>query len=192
MTGITLTLPMDFDHMLHHRLLSVHEIWHGKTLDLTPGPQSVGDSELQAAYSQEYVKLINGIDQIIVSMQTLYGINICIIKLSILLFYERIFGIPKPMFRYVLLEMGGFVIAYSLAGILGINLQCIPLSDLWTTPSNSPLACISFGTLVTTTGVINIVTDITILSLPMPILWSLQVPKSRRWQLVTVFSLGGL
>lgn len=183
---------MDFDHMLHRRLLSVHEIRHGKTFDLTQGSQSVGYSELAAAYSQEYVKLINDIDQIIVSMQTLYGISICIIKLSILLFYNRVFGIPKPMFRYILMAMGGFVIAYSLAGILGINLQCIPLSDLWITPSNSPPACISFGTIVITTGVINIVTDITILSLPIPILWSLQVPNSRRWQLVTIFSLGGL
>ncbi|KAF6237601.1 hypothetical protein HO173_004491 [Letharia columbiana] len=128
----------------------------------------------------------------IVSTQVLYSISICTIKLSILFLYDRIFGIPKPMFRHILRAMGGFVIAYSVAGTLGTILQCVPLSDLWKPPSNGPPVCIDFGTLVITTGVLNIVTDITILSLPIPLVWGLQVSKPRRWQLVTVFSLGGL
>ena len=135
------------------------------------------------------------VGQIVISIQAFYFISICTIKLSILLFYNRIFGIPEPMFRYILLAMGGFVAAYSVAGILGILgicLRCVPLSDLLEPPSNSPPVCVQIGTLVTTMGVVNIVTDITILSLPMPLVWSLRVSESRRWQLVTVFSLGGL
>lgn len=129
---------------------------------------------------------------IIVSTQALYGTSICTIMLSILFLCDRIFGIPKPMFRYGLLAIGGFVIAYSVTGILGTILQCIPLSDLWKPPSDNPPVCIDFGTLVITMGVVNIVTDVTILSLPMPIVWSLQVSTPRRWQLVIAFSLGGM
>lgn len=84
------------------------------------------------------------------------------------------------------------MIAYGVAGILGTILQCVPLSDLWKPPSNRPPACINFGTLVITMGVLNIATDIIILSLPIPLVWRLQVSKSRRWQLIIVFSLGGL
>lgn len=153
----------------------------------------MGYSEL-SAYSQpwEYIKPMTHMRQVIISTEALYGTSICNIKLSILFLYDRIFGIPKSMFRYILLAMGGFVIAYSVTGILGTILQCLPLSDLWKPPSDNPPVCIDFGTLVITMGVVNIVTDVTILCLPMPIVWSLQVSKPRRWQLVIAFSLGGL
>ena len=49
-TGKMLTLYIDFDYMLHHRLLSVHKIRHGKTYDLDRGSQSMGHSSLPAAY----------------------------------------------------------------------------------------------------------------------------------------------
>ena len=90
------------------------------------------------------------VDQFSISIQTLYIISLCTIKLSILLFYNRIFGIARPMFRYILLATGGVVIAYSVAGILGTVLQCIPLSNLWKPRSETPLRCIRFGTLVLT------------------------------------------
>lgn len=128
----------------------------------------------------------------IVSIQTLYIISLCTIKLSILLFYNRIFGVPRPMFRYILLATGGVVIAYSVAGMLGTVLQCVPLSDLWKPPSKNPPVCIHFGAIVLTVGAINIVTDIIILSLPIPLVWSLQMSRSHKWQVVAVFSLGGL
>ena len=130
-------------------------------------------------------------EQLLLSTQLLYSTSLCIIKLSILFLYNRIFSVPKPMFRWILMAMGGFVIAYGMAGILGNTLQCVPLSNLWEPPSNDPREIFSF-TLVFTMSVINIVTDITILSLPLPLVWSLQASKSRRLQLIAVFSLGGL
>lgn len=96
------------------------------------------------------------------------------------------------MFRYILLVTGGAVIAYSVAAILATVLQCIPLSNLWKPRSKGPLGCIDFGTAVLTVGFINIVTDITILSLPIRPVWSLQMSKSHKWQVVVVFLLGGL
>lgn len=154
----------------------------------------MGYSALPAAFSQpwEHVKSMTDIDQVIVSTQTLYIISLCTIKLSVLLFYNRIFGVARPMFRYILLATSGVVIAYSVAGILGTVLQCVPLSNLWKPRSKDPLRCIRFGTLVLTMGVINIVTDITILSLPIRLVWSLQMSKLHKWQVIAVFSLGGL
>lgn len=88
--------------------------------------------------------------------------------------------------------MGGFVIVYSMASILGIVFQCASVSDLWKLPSDDPLKCIRFNLFVLIMGVVNIATDIAILSLPIPLVWRLQVSKPRRWQLVLVFYLGGL
>ena len=88
--------------------------------------------------------------------------------------------------------MGGLVIAYGMAGVLGTVFQCVPLGDLWKPPSSHVPVCIRFGLLVIKMGIVNILTDIIILSLPIPLVWTLQVSKPRRWQLVIVFSLGGL
>ena len=41
-------------------------------------------------------------------------------------------------------------------------------------------------------GVQNIVTDLVILCLPLPVLWNLQMAKQRKKQLTGVFALGGL
>lgn len=154
----------------------------------------MGYCELPAAYSLpwEHFKSMTDIDQISISVQALYITSLCTIKFSILLFYNRIFGVARPMFRYILLVKGGVVIAYSVAGILVTVLQCIPLSDLWKPSSKNPLRCIHFGTAVLTVGVINIVTDITILSLPIRLVWSLQMSRLHKGQVVAVFLLGGL
>ena len=145
-------------------------------------------------YSQpwKYIQLVTDMEQVLLTAQTFYCISIGTIKLSILFFYDRIFGILKPMFRSVALVTGGFVIAYIVAGILGILLQCVPLRVLWEPPNDDPPGCIRVSTLITTLGVVNIVTDIIILSLPLPLVWRLQLSKVRRWQLVVAFSLGGL
>lgn len=129
---------------------------------------------------------------ITMATQVLYIISLCNIKFSILFFYDRIFGAPKPMVRYILLAMGCFVIAYGVAGVLGSVLQCVLLSsDSWKPYSNTASSCVHWS-LVLALGLVNIVTDVAMLSLPMPLVWSLRMSKSRRWQLVAVFSLGGL
>lgn len=137
-------------------------------------------------------KLVTDMEQVVLSSQVLYCASLSTIKLAILLLYDRIFGFPKPMFRYLLLAVGGFVVAYGVAGVLGTILQCVSQRDLWKPTSYFPPICHFSKTLVFSLGLVNIVTDITMLSLPIPLVWSLLVSKLRKWQLVLVFSLGGL
>ena len=80
----------------------------------------------------KYIKPVTDTEQVSLTAQTFHCISIGTIKLSILFFHDRIFGIPKPMFRSILLVTGGFVIAYIVAGILGILLQCVPESIVGT------------------------------------------------------------
>lgn len=138
------------------------------------------------------VRPMTVMQQAVVSTQTIYCPSIGTIKLSIHFFYHRIFRIPSSTFRCRLLVVGGLVMIYSVAGIPGAILQCVPLSDLWKPPTINPPICIHFDALVITVGVVNALTDFAILSLPIPLIWTLQVSKSRKWQLVLVFSLGGL
>lgn len=88
------------------------------------------------------------------------------------------------------MALGGFVIAYSLAQVFVDIFQCVPISSAWD-PSKTG-KCVSYGAFVLTMGIINIVTDVIMLVLPMPLLWKLRVSSPRKWMLMIMFSLGGL
>ena len=118
----------------------------------------------------------------------MYNVSIAVIKLSILFLYGRIF--VQPWFKKALIALGAFVIAYSIAQIFGDIFQCVPIKSLWD-PSVSGY-CINYPDLIIIMGVINIVTEIIMLVLPLPLLWRLQLSRSRKSLLTVLFTMGGL
>ena len=82
------------------------------------------------------------------------------------------------------------MVAYSLAQVFFDIFQCVPISSAWN-PSETG-KCLPYGALVLAMGIVNIITDVIMLVLPMPLLWKLNVSKSRKWMLMIMFSLGGL
>ena len=69
--------------------------------------------------------------------------------------------------------LGRFVVAYSLAQVFVDIFQCVPISSAW--DPNETGKCVSYGALVLTMGIINIVTEVIMLVIPMPLLWKLRV-----------------
>lgn len=75
--------------------------------------------------------------------------------------------------------------------MLAVSLfQCTPLEKLWN--PTLPGHCINFLGAIIGNAVPNIVTDILILALPMPLLWHLQTGYLQKIMLSGVFLLGGL
>ena len=118
----------------------------------------------------------------------LYAISIPAIKISILFLYRRIF--PSKTFKQLLILTGAFLVAYSITLTLGIIFQCVPLKSIWIIEMQG--TCIQIGTFSVTMSVINVITDVILLILPMPMLWNLKISTTRRWQLMLTFALGGL
>lgn len=70
-------------------------------------------------------------------------------------------------------------------------IQCIPLKGVW--DHRVETKCIPNTVLLWYfNGVFNIVTDVAILILPLPILWKLQLPRSHKFLLLFIFMLGFL
>lgn len=113
-----------------------------------------------------------------------------VIKFSILLHYRRLF--PGKKFRNVLWAIAGFLIIFTVARMLSLLTQCTPIAALWNRRAHSNAHCNDFGPALIVFAVVNTISDIAILILPMPILWHLHVDKTRRKQLIGVFGLGGL
>ncbi|KAF2245034.1 hypothetical protein BU26DRAFT_434462 [Trematosphaeria pertusa] len=120
--------------------------------------------------------------------EIIYNAAIPFIKVSILLLYHRIF--PQQWLNRALLWLGSFILAYSIAQIFADIFQCIPVDSLWGASPNR--YCINYPLLIKICGVINILTDVAILALPMPSLLKLNLSASRKRLLMITFSIGGI
>ncbi|PVH90752.1 hypothetical protein DM02DRAFT_734435 [Periconia macrospinosa] len=65
---------------------------------------------------------------------------------------------------------------------------CVPWEKLWT--PNRPGHCIDIKAYYTANSALNMVLDIVIFILPIPLLWALKLPQRQRLCLVVVFALG--
>lgn len=107
-------------------------------------------------------------------------------KASILLLYRRIF--PNRRFHIILWAIGAFVLAFTVANVLFIIFQCRPISAGF-----NPLIkakCINNEAAVLVVAILTIITDFIILCLPLPLVWKLQLPMSRKIQISLILLLG--
>jgi len=122
--------------------------------------------------------------------EVLYTPATTAIKFSILLMYRRLFPIRKV--RISTTTIACFLVVFALVLMLSVIIQCTPVAALWD-PANHPGAhCDDYAPALLVFAIVNAITDVVVLCLPMPILWNLHVPKERRWQLIGLFCLGGL
>ena len=118
--------------------------------------------------------------------QTNWPIANALIKVSICLTFIRIF-ITKP-FRIAATTVYILSIGWSLATILVGYLICTPLSELWTKAPGGH--CGSTTAAYVSLGVFDVLLDMAVFSLPLPMLYRLQVAKHAKIALVATFGLG--
>ncbi|TGJ84189.1 hypothetical protein E0Z10_g4573 [Xylaria hypoxylon] len=117
-----------------------------------------------------------------------YSICVVLTKLSILCFYCRLFFPIKTLY-YIAWGFGIFIVAYNLALIFVTAFECIPLSSLWT---GAPATCFDTLPPFTTLGIVNVVTDVGILALPIRHVLLLHLSLTRRIQVLGIFLLGAV
>ena len=128
--------------------------------------------------------------QAVLTTEALYTPASTSIKFSVLLLYRRIF--PNRKLKIVSWYITGFLAIFALAQMLSVIIQCSPPAALWDPFSYPDADCDDYVPALIVFAVFNAVTDATVLCLPLPILWHLQVNKTRRRQLIGIFLLGGL
>lgn len=108
-------------------------------------------------------------------------------KISILFLYLRIFPVRWLVISsYTTMSI---IVAWAIATILAGCLICRPFAFNW----DKTIAdgyCGNQVSSFTATGVINLVTDVAVLVLPMSSLYKLQMALYKKITLITVFGLG--
>ncbi|KAI9883595.1 MAG: hypothetical protein M1823_004631 [Watsoniomyces obsoletus] len=130
---------------------------------------------------------INHYLKAVFAYELLYFLCLATVKISILEFYRRIF--PTFPARVAIFSVLAFVIALIVASVALVIFQCTPVSYFWNRMSQG--RCIQQIDAIIGISVPNIVSDVAILVLPMPIIWHLRIPKVHKVALTGVFLLGG-
>jgi hypothetical protein len=124
---------------------------------------------------------------LVYASESLYLMTLTITKMSILLFYLRIF--PRRAFRITTYLVLGFV---ALSGIVILFLQifqCSPIAYNWDRSINGG-KCLNINVLSYSHAGMTIVQDFAILLLPIPELVLLKMERNKKIGIILVFQIG--
>ncbi|KAF2492346.1 hypothetical protein BU16DRAFT_110965 [Lophium mytilinum] len=122
--------------------------------------------------------------------QLAYLVDLSLVKFSILVFYRSIAA--RKVFRYVVDTTIGVVAAFTVAMVFVNAFECPKPSDAWSVEIlfQGSGSCIDLHPLYYGQAAFNILSDVVILTLPIPVLMRLQMHKNKRLALVGIFSIG--
>ncbi|KAJ5980618.1 hypothetical protein N7481_007916 [Penicillium waksmanii] len=116
----------------------------------------------------------------------MYNASLAFTKFSILLQYIRIF--PARSFRLACYVVMAIVATYSSWAIVSGYVNCVPVAKFWN--HDLPGHCLNFEAVWFFNASMNILTDVILLVLPMPLLVKLQLPRTQKIALMGVFAIG--
>ena len=111
-------------------------------------------------------------------------------KTSICLFYLTL-AKNHPVFRWSTITTLAVVNVAGLALTFLNIFQCRPVGAAFNDPTPPTAKCIDIVTLYLSSAPVNIITDLAIFFLPMPILTSMRLPRNEKIILIITFSFGG-
>ncbi|KAL8999540.1 MAG: hypothetical protein Q9169_001628 [Polycauliona sp. 2 TL-2023] len=124
-----------------------------------------------------------------------------LIKISILLFYRRIFTMHRRAFQIAFYLLGTYTVLLTIATSFVFLLQCLPISLFWDVayriervqpPHPVKGRCLLQQWHIIPTLLANTISDIALMVLPAIGLWRLRLPAVKKIGLFFVFSLGAL
>ncbi|KAF2279250.1 uncharacterized protein EI97DRAFT_430347 [Westerdykella ornata] len=113
--------------------------------------------------------------------------SVTALQISILAFYTKTFGIYRT-FRAICFGMIGIVSAWFIGAFCSYLFACNPVHKLWDTMT--PGKCTLGIPLCASVGMIHIVLDASILIMPIPLAWRLQMATSSKIVLTVLLLLG--
>lgn len=122
----------------------------------------------------------------------LYGPSMFFIKASVLLLYRKVFSPNRWMRLCVYTGIGYLLITNGMTTIL-FGALCAPRNgESYLISYNSPQCVKNVDNLSNAVAACNLIADIYLLVLPLPIIWKLQMSARKKYALIGVFTTGFL
>ncbi|OJJ00155.1 hypothetical protein ASPVEDRAFT_149127 [Aspergillus versicolor CBS 583.65] len=137
------------------------------------------------------VESIVGYQKSFMAIQIVYFTNAVLTKSSLLLFYQRIFGIVKS-FRYTLWISWFLITGYFVACVIASIAGCNPPSYIWDRfrDPNTPGGCFDEVAFFRWNGLANLLLDVLMLVLPLPMVWRMRTSRRQKVLLTGIFLMG--
>ncbi|KAI0838441.1 hypothetical protein F5Y06DRAFT_46833 [Hypoxylon sp. FL0890] len=116
-----------------------------------------------------------------------YASTLMLVKFSLFFqYYRLILEVPRYrlFYLFVMFLVGGWVIAQEFILIF----SCTPIHTYWDGDPHGK--CLNSELLGWMNAIGNIVTDLIVLVLPIPVVWRLNLKKGRKWAVIGIFGLG--
>lgn len=108
--------------------------------------------------------------------------------MSLIFLYRRIMN-KQSVYNWVLHVISAIVCGYSFAIVFALVFGCNPIEKSWDMSITSG-KCVDRNGLYIATAVTNIVTDLALILLPIPLVVGLQMPKIQKIYLLLIFLIG--
>lgn len=133
-----------------------------------------------SADAKQYLKIFQ-------DLQMVARTSMFFAKLSILLLYIRLFfpkGVPRTVFWWVIQVVVWLNFLYTVGLILALALQCVPYHK----PYGE--SCVDQYMVLISASIINIISDLLVLLIPMASVWRLNMSSKRKWAVWALFAFG--
>ncbi|KAI9691900.1 MAG: hypothetical protein M1822_007973 [Bathelium mastoideum] len=126
-----------------------------------------------------------------------YTLTMVAVKFSILALYWRIFWGNRSL-RIAIWVIGSVVSVWGIVFVLVTIFDCSPVSGSWTRfsmealmdPAKKPVCRVQPEPAYLSNSAINLVTDIALLFLPLPLVWGLSLPRAQKLAVSAIFAIG--
>ncbi|KAM0334941.1 hypothetical protein ACHAPQ_004706, partial [Fusarium lateritium] len=131
--------------------------------------------------------------QIVYAEPFVYALAVTSVKISILLLYRRLFplGIHNNRVYTLMFWTAAFLTSvYPFILWITMAFACRPVSHFWNQYLGAPGKCIDVKLFFLVLGIMNMVNDIIILTVPIPRIWTLKMNNKTKVSVICVMLLG--
>ncbi|KNG86951.1 hypothetical protein ANOM_004212 [Aspergillus nomiae NRRL 13137] len=111
-------------------------------------------------------------------------------KLALLMLYYRLLQATHPLYVYTIYAVGFVIAGYSIALPLALIFGCSPIQKSWDITIAG--SCINTSGVYLATAITNTISDVTLILLPIPIVWGLRLSIIQKVGVLCMFGVGFL
>ncbi|KAL1967165.1 hypothetical protein VTN77DRAFT_3456 [Rasamsonia byssochlamydoides] len=134
---------------------------------------------------------LKAVVQILWAYEFFYGAVIPTVKMSLIMFYHRLFPVRKVTLalRFCAFLVLGWYVSVQIVVIA----QCKPYNYFWEQYINPEFkgSCVNFYAFFVSNASLSVLTDFMVLLIPIPMVLNLQMPLTQRLIVCGIFMLGG-
>ncbi|KAL3490347.1 hypothetical protein BJX62DRAFT_238159 [Aspergillus germanicus] len=135
----------------------------------------------------DYIPMLKSI----YATRLLYVLSLLFVKTSLLIFYLRL-DHRRPL-KYTVYGILFIVIGVSIASFFILAFSCYPPAKFWDVLGTADGKCMDPGNqqdFYEANGILNIITDVLIYVVPIPMLWGVRISTRRKGAIFAIFGLG--